>query len=237
MRKLVDKAQRKIAAKKFDQVAALLNPVLQSHPHYAHAWYLRGIASEGTKMAQHAVNDYSKAIALRPKFKEALLARSRLALLAKKHAVARHDYAAVLAVEENCFDALIGLGRVELDAGAAAEALNYFQRALSLCPDSVDANLRVALAQRFAGPPVFCLCFVSQRYTPICSALVALLSHSHLSRELQEVRRHQRSRSSVPSDREAEQGLHGGVVRARAMLQRAEEGRHGSGCFQSHCAL
>jgi tetratricopeptide (TPR) repeat protein len=142
-------------------VAELLNPVLQQHPHYAHAWYLRGIASEGLKLVQHAVNDYSKAIALRPKFKEACGTQSaRLEVYetltaACNQQVARHDYAAVLAVEDTCLEALLGLGRVEMDTGVATEALKYFQRALSLNAGSIEANLRVGLAHRFVLPPLY----------------------------------------------------------------------------------
>jgi hypothetical protein len=111
----VEKAYRKLQAKKYDAVAELLNPAIAAYPHYAQALYLRGAASEALRQVSSALNDYSKAIAYRPKYLEALLARGRLALHARKLAVARHDYTAALAIDENCFDALMGLGRVELE--------------------------------------------------------------------------------------------------------------------------
>lgn len=151
LRKRVVKAQRRLNDKRFDEVAELLDPVIAAEPGYAHALYLRGFASEALGHVQRALNDYSKALTLRPRYVEALLARARLALGAHKHAVARHDYSAALAVDEHCFDALLGMGRAHDESGAAGEAISYLARALAERPESVEAALRLAQVQRRSG--------------------------------------------------------------------------------------
>lgn len=127
---------------KKDEALAELNLAVVQRPHSAEAWNSLGEASNRFKRKREALDAFNKAVLAQPDFG---IAQSNLAQSlyeagekgeARNHALRAM---ALLAGSKDAADSIYLLGKLELDAGNALKAADYFSQAVHLVPDFASA--------------------------------------------------------------------------------------------------
>ncbi len=111
----------------------------------ARALFARGLLLDGMNRFDDALQDYSAALALLPKFAAALNNRANVYRRLRRFAEARRDYQASLAAGNPQGQyPYYGLGQIAEAEGRVDQAKAFYAKALAVAPDFVLANQKIA---------------------------------------------------------------------------------------------
>ena len=120
-------------------------------PRTAGALVNRGNAFFAMNRVAEAIEDYSRAIAIRPAMKEAYVCRGTALMIAKDFHAAEADYSKALKLDPTYVKALVGRAMVRFDNGNRTLAFEDFDRAISIAPESDEAWHTRGEAKRMSG--------------------------------------------------------------------------------------
>lgn len=120
-------------------------------PRTAGAYVNRGNAFFGLNRLAEAVDDYSRAISIRPGMKEAYICRGSARLILQKFDEAEADYTKALKIDPKYVKALVGRGMVRFDKGELKLAFEDLDRAVTLEPKNPEAWHARGEAKRMSG--------------------------------------------------------------------------------------
>jgi tetratricopeptide (TPR) repeat protein len=104
---------------KLSEAVEVLSAAIATQPASAALFYARGEIREKSKLMRDALMDYSRALQIQPRPLGALLGRARLAGVAQRHAISRHDALAVLKICKGHSEALLLAAQAEEGLGNA----------------------------------------------------------------------------------------------------------------------
>lgn len=111
----------------------------------------RGLAYEQVGDLEHAISDYTLAIALNPAYEQARLARGKVLQKIGRYQEALADYDAVLRLNARSSDAFIGRGGVWEQMGNDKQAIEEYSAAIANNPDAAGAYINRGLLYKKRG--------------------------------------------------------------------------------------
>lgn len=117
----------------YREALAVFDMILQAFPHYAKAWYNRGvILHQGMRDFPSALIAYDKAHAALPQNTDILHNKAKLLAEMKREKEAAAIYEQVLKIDPKYVKSLEGLGALYINAGQPDPAEKYLDRAVTL---------------------------------------------------------------------------------------------------------
>lgn len=139
---LLLQARELAASQHVEEAVELLSHALATQPASGALFFARGSLRERQQLMREALADYSRALQLQPRHVGALLGRARLAQVAGRHAITRHDALSALAVQE-CPEARLLAAAAEEGLGNNQEAVAQLRALLAQTPDHEEAHVRL----------------------------------------------------------------------------------------------
>ena len=140
---LFEKGIRARNAGDFDTAENLFSTALALEPRNADALLLLGLVKAYKKRYDDALEILDEGLAVSPERVDLLLARARVTFWVGRNVEAESAFRVVLEKEPTNVAALIGLGDALRGQGKPGKAREYYESALTLEPNSADANKRL----------------------------------------------------------------------------------------------
>jgi len=133
------------------QAPSIPGEVTVIDPRTAGAYINRGNAFFATNRISQAIDDYNRAIAIRPGMKESYVCRGSARLILQKFEEAEADYTKALKIDTKYVKALVGRGMVRFDKGELKLAFEDLDRAVALEPKNPEVWHARGEAKRISG--------------------------------------------------------------------------------------
>ena len=122
-----------MARGEFARALSIFDMILQAFPHYAKAWYNRGvILHQGMRDFEGALYAYNKAHAALPQNTDILHNKAKLLSEMKREKEAAVTYEQVIRIDPKYVKSLEGLGALYINSGQPEAAEKYLDRAVTL---------------------------------------------------------------------------------------------------------
>jgi tetratricopeptide (TPR) repeat protein len=166
VRELMSSARERFAARDYYGALLCLEDLSGSPREYADVHHLRGLCYTMLERSAEALESLDRAIALNPRYLEAQLHRGLVLNQLGRHAEAEAAFEAARAAEGPAIGGLAApvaarfaneharLGDLYAEAGAIAQAIEQYQRAVDLGPQFHDLRLRLARLHLEGGNPL-----------------------------------------------------------------------------------
>jgi tetratricopeptide (TPR) repeat protein len=142
-----------VSSNRGDEAAQWLAEAAAHHPLAGEArlWSTIGALRHNTGDLDGAADAFARSIALNPNAAETHVRAARLYLDQEKRDQAFAEYTAALIVDAQEPNALMGIGKLHLDAGRYGEAIPVLQRLVALQPSFTEAHYALGTALTRAG--------------------------------------------------------------------------------------
>jgi tetratricopeptide (TPR) repeat protein len=163
---LLQQARERFAVQDYYGAVHLLDEILSNGRSFADVLHLRGVCLSLLGQAERSLEDFDRALELNPRYIDALVHRGVVLIELGRMAEADASFQRAGALGQGGVDGFsrpaagrlanmhAALGDAYADAGAPAEAIRQYRRAVELGPDFHDLRYRLARLLLDAGRPL-----------------------------------------------------------------------------------
>jgi putative PEP-CTERM system TPR-repeat lipoprotein len=137
----VERIMKAIDKQAYDEALALATAMTKERPNDPAAYDLQGMAWFGKNDFARARQSFEKALTISPGDKQAMSYLAQLDIAQQDVAGARKRYEKLLAIDPQYGPALIGMGKLEANAGNTKESLAWLDKAKAASPQAVYPRL------------------------------------------------------------------------------------------------